>query len=348
VVTGCTAAKLVADRREIEQGPGLVLWAASLPDTRLKLHHLEAEARQVDPDGRVQAGSWHFRGLPTATAATSASALLLADPFTFPVVEFLDRAGELLPGVRIFGGVASGAETPGRNRLILTDGCAQGGAVLLVFEEGVRVSSLVSQGCRPIGTPLVITACDGHRITKLRGRGAARVLMETIGELPEAERDLFRRGAFVGLAVDATKSAFEPGDLLVRQVAGLEPKEDAIAVVDDSLRPGMSVQFLVRDADSASEELARLLDREAPTFAVGEEAQASERGALLFTCTGRGERMFGRANHDAESLQGAFGPDLPLAGFFAGGEIGPVGPRSYLHGFSATVALFGGSSTGLA
>ena len=328
-VAGCMASKLVAGSTELEQGPGLVLWAAKLPGTELGLMHLTASG---EPS---QAGPWRFHGLPRGEQQAPANALLLADPFTFPVVDFLDRAPELLPGTRLFGGVASGASAPGKSRLVLPDRSVRQGAVLVTLGQGVPVHSFVSQGCRPVGDPLVITACEGHRISRLRGRGAATVLLETIGALPEAERDLFRRGAFVGLAVDATKSHFEPGDLLVRQIAGLEPKAGAIAVIDDSLRPGMSVQFLVRDSDSASEELSRLLAR----AATGGRAA---RAALLFTCTGRGQRMFGRPNHDAQLVQEAFGEPLPQAGFFAGGEIGPVGRRSYLHGFSATVAIFGG------
>ena len=333
VIAGCMASKLVAGTTELEQGPGLVLWAAALPDTELRLMHLTASREGSE------AGPWRFHGLRQGEGLAAANALLLADPFTFPVVDFLDRAPQLLPESRLFGGVASGANAPGKSRLVLPDRSVQQGAVLLTLAQGVPVHSFVSQGCRPVGDPLVITACDGHRITRLRGRGAATVLLETIGALPDSERELFRRGAFVGLAVDATKSHFEAGDLLVRQIAGLEPQANAIAVIDDSLRPGMSVQFLVRDADSASEELARLLERSAANV-------DGARGTLLFTCTGRGQRMFGRTNHDAQRVQDALGQPLTQAGFFAAGEIGPVGARSYLHGFSATVAIFGGEGSG--
>jgi small ligand-binding sensory domain FIST len=332
-IAGATGSMLLGNGREIEEGPALSVWAGCLPGTRLRLGHLTVEEK---PEG-----GWRFHGMPRIDEAEHSSLLLVADPFTFPASDFLEHLEEEHPGLCVFGGVASGGASPGSNRLILDDQVATSGALALVLEGGVEVRAVVSQGCRPIGDPFVITSTKGNLIKKLRGKGAAGVLLRTIEALPNEERELFRRGAFIGLAVDPLKSRFESGDLIVRQIAGLHPQEDAIAVLDDSIRPGMSVQFLVRDAASASADLERILEGVASDFAVP-SIPSNDRGALLFTCTGRGKRMFGRADHDAATVQESLGPGLPLAGFFANGEIGPVGGHNYLHGFSATIALFRG------
>ncbi len=332
-VAGATGGMLVANTREVEEGPALSVWAGCLPGTRLRLGHLTVT--------ETPGGGWRFHGLPRIDEPEHSSLLVVADPFTFPATDFLEHLEEEHPGLCAFGGIASGGVAAGSNRLVLDDQVTAHGALALVLEGGVEVRAIVSQGCRPIGDPFVITSIKGNLIKKLRGKGAAGVLLRTIEALPKEERELFRRGAFIGLAIDPLKSRFESGDLIVRQIEGLHPQEDAIAVLDDSIRPGMSVQFLVRDAASASADLERMLEGVASEFAVP-SIPSNDRGALLFTCTGRGRRLFGRSDHDVSTVQESLGPGLPLAGFFANGEIGPVAGHNYLHGFSASIALFRG------
>lgn len=234
--------------------------------------------------------------------------------------------------------MASGGEGPGQNLLFTRNGLQAGGAVGAVLEGDIELHSVVSQGCRPVGRPWVVTDCENQRfgvLLKLGGKPAADVLVATLQELEGREQQLFQQAPFVGLAVDATKSRFARGDFLVRQILQLDRDRRAVAVAD-RVRRGQTLQFLMRDADTAGEDLEDLLrDRGGGTL-----DEPGSAGALLFTCNGRGSRMFSTPDHDASRIRGAIHPELPLAGFFANGEIGPVGGRNFLHGFTASVAVF--------
>jgi small ligand-binding sensory domain FIST len=232
--------------------------------------------------------------------------------------------------------MASGGNGPGQNLLVTGEGLIEGGAIGVVVEGDVEVCAVVSQGCRPVGKPWVVTACKDNLIQKLGGKQAVQILMETLQSVSETDRTLLQNRPFLGLAVDATKSEFGRSDFIVRMLVGIEPQQGAIAVGDSGLRVGQTVQFLVRDAASAGEDLVAMMrDR------VGDGAgTASDRGTLLFSCNGRGSRMFQKPDHDIGCIQSAFPEAVPASGFFAMGEIGPVGGRNFLHGFTASVALF--------
>jgi small ligand-binding sensory domain FIST len=195
-----------------------------------------------------------------------------------------------------------------------------------VFIDGVPVRTVVSQGCRPVGQPYVVTRGEGNRIDELAGRAAIERVQDTAAEASEEDRDLMRAGLHVGLVVDEHQADFERGDFLVRNVLGGDQATGAIVVGGD-ISVGQTVQFHVRDAAAADEDLREMLS--------GVEAAA----ALLFTCNGRGQQLFGMPDHDAGVVDQLLGP-LPIAGAFCAGEIGPVGGRNYLHGFTASIALF--------
>ena len=341
VLAGCTAESVVGGSREVEGRPALVLFAACLPGTELRPIHLLADGSDSGGGDSGEPGGWAYSGLPEVRDPDRASLLLLSDPFSFPMPDYLARLERDLPGVPAVGGMASGGKGPGQNLLLLGEVVLPMGAHGIVLEGDVGLRTAVSQGCRPVGQPYVVTAAQGHVIRKLGGRGAARAMLDMLEGVSGHDRALFRRGPFLGIAVDATKSAFGPGDLLVRNVMGIYPREEAISVADDSIRAGQSVQFMVRDAQSAGEDLRATLRRAAVGWPRGEAANGSI-GALLFTCGGRGQRLFGTPDHDAACLQEELGPDLATAGFFANGEIGPLGGRNFLHGFTAAIALFQG------
>ena len=162
--------------------------------------------------------------------------------------------------------------------------------------------------------------------------------METVQDLEDPDRDLFQRAPFVGLAIDPTKSVFERGDFLVRGIVGLQPEERSLAIADLPRR-GMTVQFLVRDAQSAGDDLEALM-RSQGGGAIGAPGSAASAGALLFSCNGRGSRMFDTPDHDVRRVRAGLAAEVPVAGFFAMGEIGPIGGRNFLHGFTASVAVF--------
>jgi len=327
-VLGCTGESIIGEGREVEHEPAISVWGASLPDTVVRTLSVSASP---GPDDRPA-----FSAMPEVEDPSRASLLLLADPFSFPMDAYLEELNRELPGVPAVGGMASGGMGPGQNLLFTGEGLQSGGAIGVVLEGGIEVRSVVSQGCRPIGRPWVVTSCEHNVLRKLGGQPALDVLIATIRELDPADRQLFQSAPFVGLAVDAAKSEFERGDFLVRGLIGMRPEEKAIDVAD-VLRRGQTVQFLVRDAASASEDLAALM-RSQGGGGLGASSEAA--GALIFSCNGRGTRMFEQPNHDVSAVRAGLDAAVPVAGFFAMGEIGPVGGRNFLHGFTASVAVF--------
>jgi small ligand-binding sensory domain FIST len=337
-VIGCAGESIVGTEKEVERGPAIALWAGVLPNTKLRPFTVEV-VQQADE-------TLAFSRLPVVRDPARASLLMFADPFSFPMSEYLEVLNQKLPGVPAVGGMASGGTSPGQNFLFTADGISGSGAVGLVIEGDVEVCSVVSQGCRPVGRPFVITACKDNFILKLGGKSAVQVLMDTLHELSAEDRALLQSRPFVGLAVDAHKSHFDRADFLVRGLIGIEPQQGALAVNDGSIRVGMTVQFLVRDAASAGEDLSHLMRDRGISAVPGELpgvpsalGQASV-GALVFSCNGRGTRMFATPNHDIACVQSAFDAHVPAAGFLANGEIGPIGGRNFLHGFTASVAVF--------
>ena len=325
VVLGTTAEGVLAGGTELESGPAVAIWMARLPGAMVA--PLAIEYAQT-PDGGM------FVGWPPELENAwpeNAALVLLADPFSFPVDALIQRMAEDHPGVPIVGGMASGGMTPGSNTLVCNQGTYDSGAVGVVVGGGVRVRPVVSQGCRPIGTPLVITRAQANVIHDLGGRPALERLREIYGSLDATDRELVRSSLHVGRVASEYQAAFHAGDFLVRNVVGADPESGVIAI-GDLVRTGQTVQFHVRDAASAHDDLERLLH-------TARDAGSLPAGALVFTCNGRGSRLFDEPHHDARCVQDVFGP-LPAAGFFAQGEIGPIGLLNCLHGFTASVALF--------
>ena len=317
VLVGGTAIAVAGGPHEIEENPALTVFAARLDGATLTPVTLRV---QETPDGAA------LTGWPSLDQSPG-SLLLFADPFTFPVDAFLQRVNRDLPGLQIIGGLASAAGSPGGNRLVLDDHVVDEGAVgVFVDGGGIEVRTLVSQGCRPIGRPYVVTRGDQNLIEELGGKPAIERLQELAGAASEEERELLRRGLHVGLVVDEHKAEFSRGDFLVRNLLGADESSGALAV-GEQVSVGQTVQFHVRDAGAADEDLREML--------TGVDAEA----ALLFTCNGRGRHLFTVPDHDAGMVENLLGP-IPLAGAFCAGEIGPVGGRNFLHGFTASLALF--------
>src|SRR6266540_6367108 len=313
---GATASSVVGGAREVEESAAVAVWAARLPGpvvpARITAHQT--------PSG------WLLGGLPEEAGTTHPTLVLLADPFTFPTDGFVTSMAEQHPTLRIVGGMASAARGPGGNRLVLDDAIDSEGAVGALLPVGVTVSSVVSQGCRPIGDPMIVTKSERNVVYELAGRPAFERLVRLLEGLEPDERQMAQQGLHLGIVIDEHKVDFERGDFLVRNVLGADRDAGAIAVGDE-VEVGSTVQFQVRDAASADEDLRALLS--------GRQAG----GALVFTCNGRGTHLFGRPDHDAEIIDAAVAGGA-TAGMFCAGEIGPVGGRSFLHGFTASVVLF--------
>ena len=316
---GCVAQAIVAGRHEFEDDAAVAVWLAS---------GLAAETFQLD---FVRTGSG---GLLTGYRFDRTAHdlhLLLPDPYTFPSSLLIEHLNTDLPGTTVVGGVVSGGLGPGdtrlfRNRDVLTSGAV---GVRLPGLHGVPI---VSQGCRPIGRPYIVTGADGAWITELGGLPPLVRLREIVEEMPRDEQDLVSHGLQIGIVVDEHLAAPGQGDFMIRGLLGAEPSNGAIEM-GEVVEVGATVQFQVRDAVGADKDLRLSLERAA--------AQLPGRpvGALLFTCNGRGRRMFGVADHDASTIEDLLG-GIPLAGFFAAGEIGPIAGRNALHGFTASMVVF--------
>ncbi len=215
----------------------------------------------------------------------------MGDPYSFPAESFLDWIDTHHPGLRVVGGMASAARGPGGNRLALGTQVRTGGAVGAFLGPGAEVATLVSQGCRPFGDPLVVTKAEHNLLYELAGRPALeQVVAQARDSLSEAEMVLLESGGLhLGHVIDEHKERFGRGDFLVRNVLGADRATGAIAV-GDPVAVGTTVQFHLRDAESADQDLHELV------------AEHRADAALVFTCNGRGTRLFGEPHHDVRVL----------------------------------------------
>ncbi len=316
---GCVAQGVVGRTRELEEGPGAAVWAASLPGSEIETFHAVA----LGTDEGVA-----IAGVPMLDEADLVA--LLADPFSFPAAAFLAKLAEEDERIPIVGGLAAGGGEPESQALFLDDEVLTEGAVGAAL-RGVRVRTVVSQGCAPIGSDSVITSSDENVVHELAGKPAVERLESEIRSMTaEQQRLAMQGGLLAGLVIDENRSEYGRGDYLIRGLIGADKESGALAL-GEPVRVGQTLRFHVRDARSADEDL-----RESLADALDGERAA---GALLFTCNGRGTNMFPEPHHDAGAVSEALGSDS-LAGFFCAGEFGPVGGKPFLHGFTATLALF--------
>ncbi len=317
VLVGVSAVGVLGGSEEVEQGHAVSVWAGSLPDP-LSADDVRPVRLTVADTGSGPA----VLGIPSLSEADAL--VVIADPFRFPAEQFLDDLRSGAPNVPVIGGFASAGQAHGGNRLVLNDREFSDGAVgFIVPSQALDLT--VSQGCRPVGDPWVVTKGAGNLIHELGGRPAMERLQDMVEALEPEDRARAARGLHAGFVLDERQERFFAGDFLIRSVLGADRSTGAIAV-GASVEVGDLLQFQVRDADSASLELARLLpDQEAA-------------GALVFTCNGRGTHLFGDAHHDATLIDEATAGGV--AGMFCAGELGPVGGINALHGFTATIAWF--------
>jgi small ligand-binding sensory domain FIST len=326
---GCGAGGTVAGGHELEETPGIAIWAASLPGAEIETMHLTAER---------DAQGFRLLGLPVSLlepanadeAGGDESLIALCDPFSFPAEELLSAVDRYRPHLPVLGGLASASFAGGA--VLLRNGQVHSDGAVAVRLRGVQVLPCVSQGAGPVGPEMTITSAEANVIGQLAGKPAMERLGEVISALPDHERELAAAGVLVGLVIDENRPEYERGDFLVRPIIGADRESGAIAI-GEPVRVGQTVRLQVRDAASADEDLREAL--RAQSQALGSHGAA---GALLFTCNGRGSHMFEVPDHDAAAIEDSLG--VPTAGFFCAGEIGPVGGRNFLHGFTATMAVF--------
>jgi len=322
---GCTGGGVIGDRREIERRSAFAVLAASMPGVSVTPFHLE-QSNLED----LSADYWR-RQFDFADDDEPAF-VLLPDPFTIDAQKLLDSLNATYPLRPVIGGLASGSQSASSCALFL-NGEVVHGAVGLGLTGNFNLYTVVSQGCRPIGEPQIITRCDNQIIYELGGRPALEVILALIETLSPADQRLARSALLMGRVIDEYKEKFERGDFLIRTLMGADSKSGAIAV-GDVFRPGQTVQLHVRDAATAREDLHALMHDISHCL----ERQTAS-GALLFSCNGRGSHLYGEPDHDSRVVAETTGA-IPIAGFFCNGEIGPIGNTNFLHGFTASIGIF--------
>lgn len=324
-LVGCVAESVAGTGREVEHRSALSLWAGSVGP----LAPLELES--VGSMGPIV-------GWPDEISFEPSAVLLVGDPFSFPVQPFFEWLASTHPGLPVIGGMASGARTPGGTRLVIDGRVRTDGAVGVLLGPSAHVSTAVSQGCRPIGFPWMVTRAEGNVIHSLAGKPPLERL-ETLaqGQLSPREVALINQGGLqVGKVIDEHKASFGAGDFRIVGIVGADRRTGAIALAD-SVETGNTVQFHLRDAETADADLRHVLSGGGDP-ALGAQARCAD-AALLFTCNGRGARFFPHPHHDASVISELLG-EIPVGGFFAAGELGPVGGHNFLHSFTASIALF--------
>ena len=325
---GCSGGGIIGAGVEVEQRPALSVTAATLPGVNIEAFHLEGDSL---PD--LDAGPDKWQDLLSVSQDQDPQFVLLADPFSFPVQNLIMGLDFAFPRAAKIGGLASGAQRPGDNALFLNGQVHGTGAVGLALHGNIMVDTVVAQGCRPIGEAMRITSSHRNVLAELDGKPPMTVLQDLFRTLSERDRQLMGNSLFLGVVMDELLDNPAQGDFLIRNVVGMDQRTGSLAI-GEMLREGQLVQFHLRDAETSAQDLSIVLER----YAV-DNRENDVPGALLFSCLGRGEYLYGRPNHDTEIFQEKLG-QVPLGGFFCNGEIGPVGGTTFLHGYTSSFGLF--------
>lgn len=331
VLIGCSGGGVVGGGREIERAPGVALMVGSLPGVTVRPFDCASEDLPrggTDDDWRRALG---------VESANPAALLLLPEPFTFDVEANLGRLDQAFPETVKIGGMASGASQPGGNVLFRGEHVLRSGMVGVSLNGNLTVDAVVAQGCRPIGEPMFVTGSEGNIVRQLDGRPAFDVLRDTVDALPPADLALAHHSLFVGLVMRPNRQSYGPGDFLIRNLIGVDP-DSGVVGVGGLVENGSVLQFHIRDAATSAEDLGRMLNQ------YGARVSAPPDAVLLFSCLGRGEGLYGRPDHDVSLVADRLGA-VPIGGFFCNGEIGPVQGRTYLHGYTSSLAIIRGNKS---
>jgi small ligand-binding sensory domain FIST len=327
-LVGCSGTGLVGRSQEQEEGPGFSLMFVSLPGVKAT----SISFSQDVVEGATGSDFWHQR--TKLKPADVKAWLVFLNPFSLPVEIWLKQWNQAYPHVPVFGGMAGGVAGDNEAWVFCDDRVVPGG-VALALEGDIAVHSIVSQGCKPIGEPLTVTQAEKNVLLTLGSRPAYEVLSDVYKELSDTEREQARGHLFAGIAVSEYLEEYKRGDFLVRNIIGADPKSGAVAI-NAMPRVGQTLQYQLRDSRVATDELKRLLRAEIARL------DPPPYAGLLCTCHGRGRGLFGGPNHDA-GMVNEFFPSMPLVGLFANVQLGPVGDRSFAHGYTASLALLGPS-----
>jgi small ligand-binding sensory domain FIST len=327
VLAGCSSMAMISGEKELEGNCTIALGLYHLPGVELKAFHFTQE----NLDESTGPAYWHLQ--TGVTPEQTNGWLVFADPFTLDSERWMESWNEAYAPLPVVGGLASGNHSEQRTQVYLNRSVFNEGGVAISVGGAVSLASVISQGCTPIGEPWTITKAERNLIYEIGNRPAYAVLAETVSQLSPEEQQRSRGNLFIGLVMNEYLDEFHRGDFLIRNIIGADPKTGVLAV-GAFPRMGQTVQFQRRDAATGTEDITALLKRSHTAL-----KDKTIYGGCLCSCNGRGKRLFGVANHDASHVQAELGP-IGLAGFFCNGEIGPVGGKSFLHGYTASLALF--------
>ncbi len=327
LLAGCSSQGLIAGNQEIEESAGITLALYFLPGAELK----GVVFRQEQVEEANGPGYWQLEtGLgPEQTNGW----LAFIDPFHLDSERWLKSFNAAYAPRPILGGLASGNLKDETTQVYLDDQVLEEGGVAISFGGAVGLMGVTSQGCTPIGQTWTLTKVEHNIIHEIGNRPAYEVLAETVNQLSAEEQQRARGNLFIGLVMNEYLEDFHRGDFLIRNLLAADPRSGSIAV-GALPRMGQTIQFQRRSAVAATEDMDELLTR-----ARRQLGATPLYGGCLCSCNGRGRNLFGRPNHDAQMVQERLGP-LGLAGFFCNGEIGPIGEKNFLHGYTASLALF--------
>jgi small ligand-binding sensory domain FIST len=314
-LVGCSAQGVLAGGVEVEQEPGLVLVGAHLPEVKVTPFYLPPDPREWSEALLVREAEPDF--------------VVLSDPHSSSAEDLVRWFDEAYPESTKIGGLVSGSDQPGESILYALGTSYRMGSVGVALSGNLEVDTVVAQGCRPIGNPLFVTRGDHHVIYELDGRPATEVLERLHAELSPADQQLFLNSLFVGVVMREHEQIYQQGDFLIRPLIGIDPQAKALAAAA-VIHQGSVVQFHLRDARTSADDLEEMLSR---------HQYAQPAGALLFSCVGRGRDLYGEPHHDSRRFHHQMGR-VPLGGFFASGEIGPVRGQTYVHGYTSSFGLF--------
>jgi len=327
LLVGCSSESLVCGRHEIEEKPGLVLGLYYMPGAKLTAKHFD----QTQVDQCTSPEFWHEATGITPDATNGW--LVFADPFNLDSEAWLKQWNEAYAPTPIMGGLASGVYQERSTQIYLNGEVFDEGGVAVCVGGEAEIASVISQGCTPIGETWTITRTDGNLIFEIGNKPAYAILTETFEKLPDNEKMRLRGNLFVGLVINEYLEEFHRGDFLIRNLVGGDPGK-GVLVVAAYPRAGQTIQFQRRDAAAATEDMTALLERVKSNL-----RGRTIYGGSLHCCNGRGTGLFGEPDHDAALIQRELG-SIALTGFFCNGELGPVGDKNFLHGYTASLALF--------
>ena len=328
LLIGCSGGGVIGAGREVEHRPGFAMTVAHLPDVELAPFHIENDTL---PDADSAPEKWE--ALVGTRADVQPQFILLADPFSIAAESLLMGLDYAFPKSVKIGGLASGAQQPGGNALYLADNLHRSGAVGVAMHGAIAVDTIVAQGCRPIGRPMQVTSCSKNTLLELDERKPLEVLKTIFEGLSERDQQLVSHSLFLGVVMDPLNDSPQLGDYLIRNIIGADHERGALAI-GEMLKEGQTVQFHLRDAETSVQDLDALLSRYGSENPIYEDT-----GALLFSCLGRGEYLYGRPDHDTDMFREKVSA-MPLTGFFCNGEIGQVDGTTYLHGYTSSFGIF--------